>query len=540
MNTAEAIAPAGAPTGLSTLTATTAFQSSPGALREVSLSMREAAETAPQHLQLRGQINQKTYLIDGEIRQWTGATQEVVSPIAVNGSTKNVIGSFPEQTAKEGLEAVAAAAKAFDRGLGTWPQMNAEQRIASVEKFIDLLQERRGEIVKRIVWEIAKTVPDAEKEFDRTIDYIKDSIKALRKIEAEDKTVKTFGQLKSLIERTPLGVTLCMGPYNYPFNETFTTLLPALLMGNTIVMKPPRIGVVLFEPVLEAFQQAFPKGVVNVVYGDGREVVTPMMKSGLVTTLAFIGTQGAADAISSNHPQPHRLVKVLGLGAKNPAVVFEDADLRTTINKAISGSLSYNGQRCTALKIHFVDERIADDYVGLMASAVKDLKQGNPWEPGVKITPLAECQKKIAYLQELVADAVAKGARVMNKDGGKVTDNIYTPAVLYPVNASMRIYHEEQFGPVIPIVPMQSARQVLDYMADSSFGQQVSVFGKEQGQLDDFARQASRLVGRVNFNDECKRGPDDLPFSGRKSSAMGTLSVEAALKIFSMECVLAR
>ena len=141
------------------------------------------------------------------------------------------------------------------------------------------------------------------------------------------------------IRRGPLGVVLCMGPFNYPLNETFTTLIPALIMGNAVIFKPPRLGVLLHHPLLEAFRDAFPTGVVNTVYGDGAKVIGPLMQSGKIDVLAFIGSSRVADLLRQQHPRPHRLRCVLGLEAKNAGLILPDADLDLTVKECLTGNL---------------------------------------------------------------------------------------------------------------------------------------------------------------------------------------------------------
>ena len=152
------------------------------------------------------------------------------------------------------------------------------------------------------------------------------------------------------IRRAPLGVTLCMGPFNYPLNETFTTLIPALIMGNSVVVKVARYGQLLWEPLLEPFATAFPAGVVNVVNGLGREIVNPVVKEGKLDVLAFIGTSRVANQIKMSHPQPFRFRSILSLEAKNPAVILPDASIDNAVAECVRGSLSFNGQRCTAFE----------------------------------------------------------------------------------------------------------------------------------------------------------------------------------------------
>jgi glyceraldehyde-3-phosphate dehydrogenase (NADP+) len=331
---------------------------------------------------------------------------------------------------------------------------------------------------------------------------------------------------------------LCMGPYNYPLNETFATLIPALIMGNTVVMKPPRHGVLLFQPLLESFRDSFPAGVINTVYGAGRTVIPPLMATGRVDALAFIGSSKAADTLQQAHPKPHRLRSILGLEAKNPAIVLPDADLALAVAECLAGSLSFNGQRCTALKIIFVHESVADEFLRLTAAAIGRLRCGMPWEPGVSVTPLPEPDKP-GYLAGLIQDAVRHGARVVNEGGGTVRESIFYPALVYPVSEQMRLYREEQFGPVIPVLSFTDIETPVDYITASDYGQQVSLFGRDTGILAGLIDRLVNQVCRVNINSQCQRGPDIFPFTGRKDSAVGTLSVSDALRSFSIRTLVA-
>ncbi|MNC07860.1 NADP-dependent glyceraldehyde-3-phosphate dehydrogenase [compost metagenome] len=340
------------------------------------------------------------------------------------------------------------------------------------------------------------------------------------------------------IRRVPLGVTLCMGPYNYPLNETFTTLIPALIMGNTVVFKPAKFGVLLIRPLLEAFRDSFPAGVINIIYGSGRETVSALMASGKIDVFAFIGTNKAASDLKKLHPKPHRLRAALGLDAKNPGIVLPDVDLDNAVAESVTGSLSFNGQRCTALKILFVHETIVDAFLDKFQSKLAQLKPGMPWETGVALTPLPE-PGKTDFLTGLVNDAVSKGAKVVNAGGGEVCETFFYPALLYPVTSDMRVYHEEQFGPVVPVVVYRDLETVINYVLDSDFGQQLSIFGNNSAQVGRLVDAFANQVGRININAQCQRGPDSFPFNGRKNSAEGTLSVDDALRVFSIRTLVA-
>ena len=484
-------------------------------------------------------VNQNTYLVGGQLKEWKGETVNVYSTIS---STKEyqptLLGTVPNLTGKEGLNALEAAVKSYDRGQGLWPTMKVEGRISAMEKFVAQMKTKRAEIVKLLMWEIGKSLPDSEKEFDRTVAYIYDTIEDYKQMDRDSAKFEKHSGVYAHIKRGPLGVVLCLGPYNYPLNETFALLIPALIMGNTTVFKPAKHGCLLLSPLLEAFQNSFPAGVVNIIYGRGRTLATPIMQTGLVDVLALIGNSKSANAIQENHPQKNRLRLVLGLEAKNPGIILPDADLDLAISECISGSVSFNGQRCTALKILYVHEHIVDEFNKRFTKALDALKFGNPWEEGVKLTPLPEPGKP-AYIQELIDDAIEKRAKIINKKGGETSENYIYPAVLYPVSKDSRIFEEEQFGPLVPIVSFKNIQEPLDDMAASNYGQQVSVFGSQVKTLAPLIDTLVNLVCRVNLNSASQRGPDVYPFTGRKDSAVATLSVHDALRSFSIRTFVA-
>ena len=501
--------------------------------------MEQIFKDIPKEFKIDALVHQNTYLIDGELKEWKGKKANVFSTIS---STKEyqptLLGTVPDFGEEEGLEALKSAEKAYDRGQGLWPTMKVQSRIAAMEKFVSQMKTKREEVVKLLMWEIGKSLPDSQKEFDRTVEYIYDTIEDYKKMDRNSAKFEKNSGVYAHIRRGPLGVVFCLGPYNYPLNETFTLLIPALIMGNTAIFKPAKLGVLLLSPLLEAFQNSFPAGVVNIIFGRGRTLVTPIMKTGKVDILALIGNSKSANAIQANHPNKNRLRLVLGLEAKNPAIVLPDADLDLAISECIVGTTSFNGQRCTALKVVYVHEAIVDEFNKRFSAKVDALKFGNPWETGVLLTPLPEPEKP-TYIQELIDDAKSKGAKIMNENGGKTTENYIFPAVLYPVSKEMRVFDEEQFGPVIPILSFKDIQEPLNDMAESNYGQQVSVFGSDVKILAPLIDTLVNLVCRVNLNSSCQRGPDVYPFTGRKDSAVATLSVYDALRSFSIRTFVA-
>ncbi|NNC44597.1 MAG: aldehyde dehydrogenase family protein, partial [Winogradskyella sp.] len=262
----------------------------------------------PKAYKIDALIHQNTYLIDGQLKHWNGEMVEVYSTISSTSEYKpTLLGTVPNLSEKEALEALDSACSAYANGQGLWPTMKVEDRIACMEKFVSQMKTKRDEVVKLLMWEIGKTLADSQKEFDRTVDYIYDTIEEYKQIDRDSAKFEKHGGVYAHIRRGPLGVVLCLGPYNYPLNETFCLLIPALIMGNTAIFKPAKYGVLLIAPLMEAFENSFPKGVVNVIFGRGRVLATPIMASGKIDMLALIGNSTSANALQESHPRKNRL-----------------------------------------------------------------------------------------------------------------------------------------------------------------------------------------------------------------------------------------
>ncbi|MCA9513618.1 MAG: aldehyde dehydrogenase family protein [Myxococcales bacterium] len=501
-----------------------------------------AADALPADARLPEDSWSMRWLVDGAVRVWDGPGADVLSPVCTapaGGSepARAVVGRMPMLSGDAAMEALAAAKRAWGEGRGAWPTMRVAGRINAMERFVVGMRAQREVVVRLLMWEIGKTRKDAETEFDRTVQYIADTIEAVKELDRQSSRFVMEEGFLGQIRRSPLGVVLCMGPFNYPLNETYTTLIPALIMGNTVVSKLPRYGGLAQVPLFQAMIDAFPAGVVNVIQGDGATTVGPIMESGDVDVLAFIGTSRVANILKRQHPHPNRLRSITGLEAKNPAVVLPDADLDVAVRECVSGALSFNGQRCTAIKLVFVHEDVAESFVARFAAAVDALRAGMPWEQGAQLTPLPE-DGKAARLGELVDDAVAHGARVVNAGGASLA-TFFRPAVVYPVTPGARLYTEEQFGPVVPVAVFRDDAEIDHFMRESEYGQQIAIFGRDPARLGALIDALANQVCRINLNSQCRRGPDTFPFTGRKDSAEGTLSVTDALRSFSIRAVVA-
>ncbi len=449
------------------------------------------------------------------------------------------IGQTPNVTTEIFGQAVDAAIAAWSQGTGEWPTARMEERINAVISFRDRMLKQRELVSKLLMWEIAKPWTDSLAEFDRTIKYIDDTVEATKQLDRDCARMHFSEGIMAQIRRAPLGVTLCMGPFNYPLNETFTTLIPALIMGNTVIVKIPRWGQLLWEPLLEAFHDCFPPGVVNIINGLGRAIIADSIHAGKIDTLAFIGSSAVANKIKLSHPRPHRFRSILSLDAKNPAIIMPDAKIDVAVAECTRGALTFNGQRCTALKIFFVHKSIRKNFEEALVAKVESLKCGLPWELGVSITPMPDFAKA-GSLREQIDEALRSGARALNPDsGGKIIGSLMTPAVVSGVPFSTRLGCNEQFGPVLPVVEYDRIEEFEDYVVQSHFGSQASFFGEDSEIIGKLIDRLSNQLCRINLNTQCQRGPDVFPFTGRKDSGEGTLSVTDALRSFSIRSMVA-
>lgn len=493
-------------------------------------------DSIPEKYKINFNSYSSRYLIDGRLEEYPGELSEVSSPIFYREGSEistPLLGSYPLVDEAIAKKALSAAEKAWDSGMGTWPQMNTGDRITYMREFRKQMALKQDEFALLEMWEIAKPYPACVDEFQRTLQYIDDTIERLEEADLDANAIKSINKFTAQVRRCPLGISLCMGPFNYPLNETFAMLIPALIMGNPVIVKLPRYGCLCSQPLLEAFAQVFPPGVINIINGDGPTIISPILKSGKISVLAFIGATETARILIKQHPFNNRLKTILGLEAKNPAFVFPDCDLELAVNECINGALEFNGQRCTSLKHIWVHQDIAEEFVHKMSSKLSSIKYGMPWEEDVMITPLAE-KGKCKQLSQLLEDSVNKGARVHNLNGGKYKYKLFYPAMLYPVTPQMDVYHLEQFGPLIPIGTFKHIDDLKDYLRNCDYGQQASIFTCNPATAASLIDILSNQVSRINLNAQCRRSPDDLPFTGRKNSAEGTLSISDALRSFSL------
>lgn len=446
-------------------------------------------------------------LVNGNVRRSCQRAVKVQTPIVTQDKPDDpiVIGQFEMATKEMSLETLAAAEHAYMYGRGAWPRMSMENRCIRMERFADDLEKKTDEIAELLCWEIGKSKKDARDEVVRTVAFIRQAAKEARALdEAESRWHEQKGVLAQ-IRHLPIGVVLASSPFNYPLNEAYVTVIPALLIGNCVIVRAPRNGATPHFPVLELFAKHFPPGTIQLLTGSGREIMGELIQTGRIDGLAFIGTASSAKGLLSQAPNPQRLRVMYEGEAKDTAIVLPDADLEVAASSCASGMTSFNGQRCTAIKMIWVHQSQANEFLQKLAEKIDSLPIGMPWEE-VKITPLCE-DTKPAYIKELIVDAINKGAHIINKTGGRCWKSLCSMTILAPVNKHMKVWHEEQFGPVTPVAVYHDVQEPIDYVSQSPYGLQCAVFGYEEKLLSRVVDALAYHVGRVNIN-----APDQVSF----------------------------
>jgi betaine-aldehyde dehydrogenase len=455
--------------------------------------------------------NHDKLFIGGDWVASTGTgTIEVISP-----ATEEVIATVPEATTADVDRAVAAAREAFDHG--PWPRMAPSERADVMGKVSQLLQGRAEELSKVISEEMGTPISWSlfGQVFSSTmvLDYY---AKLAREYPFEELRAGMMGP--ALVRREAVGVVGAIVPWNVPLFTIMLKLGPALAAGATVVLKPapetPLDAYVLAEALAEA---GLPPGVVNILPA-GREVGQHLVTHPGVDKIAFTGSTAAGRTIASLCGQQLKRF-TLELGGKSAAIILDDADLSTTIPGLLPSALMNNGQACVAqTRILASRDRYAD-VVEALSAAVGAMKVGEPLDPETAVGPLVASRQR-DRVEGYIAKGKAEGARVVvggGRPSGLDRGWYVEPTVFADVQNSMTIAQEEIFGPVLSVIPYDSAADAVRIANDSDYGLSGSVWTADVDTGLDIARQVRTGTYTVNgFAMEFS-----APFGGFKQSGMG-------------------
>uniref|UniRef100_A0A7S0Z3S3 NADP-dependent glyceraldehyde-3-phosphate dehydrogenase n=1 Tax=Hemiselmis tepida TaxID=464990 RepID=A0A7S0Z3S3_9CRYP len=455
----------------------------------------------------------------------SGKTLSVLAPF--NGSVVYHVQAATRAEIDEAFDSARAAQK-------EWAKTPLWKRAELLKKAASEMRLHAPAIAEVMVNEVSKPRKDAIKEVMRTADLFEftaeEGVRAEGTLLTSDSFVGEKRNKLALVSRIPLGVVVAIPPFNYPLNLAGSKVAPALMAGNSLVMKPPSAGAVTGLVGIGAVMHlaGAPKGLVNVVTGKGSEIGDYLTQHKHASAISFTGGATGIKVAKGASMIPMQME----LGGKDPALVLPDADLDLAAASIVKGAFSYSGQRCTAVKVAvMVTEDVYNKALPLILAGVKKLKVGHPDDEGVDITSVIDA-KSADFIESLVKDAVSRGATLQHPPGGfKREGNLIWPCVLTGVTPDMRLFYEEQFGPVLPIAVVGSAEEAIELCNDSPLGLQASVFTRD---IDKAITISDALhAGTVQINGAPARGPDHFPFQGFKDSGIGSQGVRWSLDAMS-------
>ncbi|MGO4337166.1 aldehyde dehydrogenase family protein [Labrys sp. KB_33_2] len=453
-------------------------------------------------------LDKRKFYIDGK---W-------VDPVVPNDlqvldpATEQPVAVISMGTPADVDKAVAAAKKAF----ATYSRTSVEERLALLEKLLEVYKRRYEEMAQTITLELGAPISMSRaQQADVGVGHLQGFIDALRHLKARDTLPNG-----DVVLREPIGVCGLITPWNWPINQIALKVVPALATGSTCVLKPSEftpLNALLYAEMVE--EAGFPAGVFNLVNGDGPSVGAALSKHKDIDMMSFTGSTRAGIAVSKDAAETVKRV-TLELGGKSPNIIFEDADLEDRVAGSVLECFNNSGQSCDAPTRMLVQRSVYDKVVEIAERTGKTQAVGDPKQEGEHIGPLVS-DIQFGRVQALIEAGVAEGARVLiggpGKPEGYEKGYFVKPTIFANVDPNMRIAREEIFGPVLSIIPFDTEEQAIELANDTNYGLAAYL---QTGDDKRAERVAARLrAGMVHING----GPHRYgsPFGGYKQSGNG-------------------
>ncbi|RMG23120.1 MAG: aldehyde dehydrogenase, partial [Bacteroidetes bacterium] len=415
--------------------------------------------------------------IDGK---WVDATGKGTDSI-VNPTDESIVGTVQQATPADAHRALEAARRAQV----SWRRLPARRRADMLRAFVREIQQNREELAELITREQGKLLKVARFEVDVTCSFIEYACEWARRIEGDILPSDNPNE-QIWIHKVPRGVVVAITAWNFPLALAGRKLGPALITGNTVVLKPtPDAPLATLELCRLASRAGIPPGVINMLTG-GVEVGKALVESPLTNMVSMTGSTPTGQAIARSAAQNLTHVQ-LELGGKAPCIVFEDADLDLAVQGALHSRFDNCGQVCTCNERMYVHEAVYEAFMEKFLPAVRKLKVGDPMDPTTDIGPKTN-RAGVELLEELVAETVKEGAELVmggKRPQGKQFEKgfWFEPTVLTGVRQHMRIVHEEIFGPVLPVIKFRSFEEVMGYANDCRYGLAAIVFTEDMNKV---------------------------------------------------------
>lgn len=453
-------------------------------------------------------FRQQAYIDGSWVDADNGQTIKVNNP-----ATNDIIGTVPKMGAAETRRAIEAA----DKALPAWRALTAKERANKLRKWFDLMIENQDDLARLMTIEQGKPLAEAKGEIAYAASFLEWFGEEAKRIYGD--TIPGHQPDKRIIViKQPIGVTAAITPWNFPSAMITRKAGPALAAGCTMVLKPasqtPYSALALAELAERA---GIPKGVFSVVTGSAGEVGGELTSNPIVRKLTFTGSTEIGRQLMAECAKDIKKVS-LELGGNAPFIVFDDADLDAAVEGALISKYRNNGQTCVCANRLYVQDGVYDAFVEKLKVAVAKLNIGNGLEQGVTTGPLID-SKAVAKVEEHIADAVSKGAKVLT--GGKphaLGGTFFEPTILVDVPKSALVSKDETFGPLAPVFRFKDEAEVIAMSNDTEFGLASYFYARDLARVFRVAEQLE--YGMVGINTGLISN-EVAPFGGIKASGLG-------------------
>ncbi|MEW5304082.1 MAG: hypothetical protein WDW38_003422 [Sanguina aurantia] len=453
--------------------------------------------------------------------QWKESTSE--KTVSISNPTTLKTAFTVQACTQDEVNEMFVSAKAAQK---SWARTPLWKRAEILKRAAGLMRQHAQPMADCMVREVAKAAKDSLTEVIRSADLIEYTAEEGVRVLGAGQLLNSdsfpgHGRNKMcLVSKVPLGVVLCIPPFNYPVNLAVSKLGPALMAGNAVVLKPPTQGAVSGLHMVQCFHEAgLPAGLLSVATGRGSEIGDFLTQHPGVNCISFTGGDTGLAISRKSGMIPLQME----LGGKDVCIVCADADLSLAASAIVKGAFSYSGQRCTAVKLVMVVDSVADALVARVLPGVQRLVVGTP-EDDSDITPVVT-ETSANFIEGLVKDAQEKGATFLTP--WRREGNLIWPCLLDNVTPDMKLAWEEPFGPVLPIMRVASAQQAVGHCNASRLALQGCVFTQDINAA--ILISDAMETGSVQINAAPARGPDHFPFQGFRDSGIGTQGVTGSL-----------
>jgi aldehyde dehydrogenase (NAD+) len=456
----------------------------------------------------------KNYISGEWAESRSGETFANVNP----ANTDETVGLFQASNAEDVNDACAAAVAAQQ----AWEELPATRRGEYLFKAAELLESRLPQLGEEMTREEGKTLPEALGEVKRAINIFRyfageGSRQFTYQVPSERENVVCY------TIRKPLGTVALITPWNFPSAIPAWKLAPALVAGNTVVLKPASLAPLSSYRLVEALHEAgVPRGVINFLTGSGGAVGDPLTSHPAIRAVSFTGSTSVGNALYQKVSE--RKIRVqLEMGGKNPTIVLSDADLDYAADTLINGAFFSTGQKCTACSRAVIERPIFEPLVEKLIEKTRKLKIGNGLEQGVQIGPAVDADQLRTDL-EYIEIAKKEGAQLLC-GGNRLTGDAYDkgyfiePTIFSGVNSEMRIAQEEVFGPVLALMVAEDLDDAVRIANDVKFGLSASIVSKDLTRVHRFINRIE--AGLITVNLPTAGVEYQLPFGGTKESSYG-------------------